>query len=96
MVFGYRAPNFSITDRTPWALGLWSKSKGYLYDSSLYGRFQRLEKVGGKRDVREIVTPAGNIFEVALPTANLCGIQVPIAGGGYFRLFPLIPPPECS
>ncbi len=87
MVFGYRAPSFSITDRTPWALATLVE-EGYLYDSSLYGRFQRLEKVGRKRDVREIVTTAGNIFEVALPTANLCGIQLPIAGGGYFRLIP--------
>lgn len=38
--------------------------------------------------MREIVTTAGKIHEVALPTANLCGIQLPIAGGGYFRLFP--------
>jgi len=87
MVFGYRAPSFSITDRTPWALAILVE-EGYLYDSSIYARFQRSEKVGRKRGVREIVTPAGNIFEVALPTASLCGVQLPIAGGGYFRLFP--------
>lgn len=87
MVFGYRAPSFSITDRTPWALAILVE-EGYLYDSSIYARFQRSEKVGRQRGVREIVTTAGNIFEVALPTVNLCGIQLPIAGGGYFRLFP--------
>jgi len=87
MVIGYRAPSFSITDRTPWALPILVE-EGYLYDSSIYARFQRSEKVGRQRGVREIVTTAGNIFEVALPTANLCGIQFPIAGGGYFRLVP--------
>ncbi|MCS6305634.1 MAG: DUF3473 domain-containing protein [Nitrospira sp.] len=87
MVYGYRAPSFSITDQTPWALEILVE-EGYLYDSSIYGRFQRSEKVGVKRGVREIITTAGNIFEVALPTADLCGIQLPIAGGGYFRLFP--------
>jgi polysaccharide deacetylase family protein (PEP-CTERM system associated) len=86
-VYGYRAPSFSITDRTPWALAILVE-EGYLYDSSIYARFQRLEKGGGGRSVREIVTTAGNIFEVALPTANLCGFQLPIAGGGYFRLLP--------
>lgn len=86
-VLGYRAPSFSITDRTPWALAILVE-EGYLYDSSLNARFQRWEKRGRERGVREIVTTAGNIFEVALPTADLCGIQFPIAGGGYFRLFP--------
>ena len=86
-VYGYRAPSFSITDRTSWALAILVE-EGYLYDSSIYGRFRRSEKVGVKRGVREILTTAGNIFEVALPTANLCGIQLPIGGGGYFRLFP--------
>lgn len=86
-VYGYRAPSFSITDRTPWALAILVE-EGYLYDSSIYARFHRSEKVEVKRGVREIVTTAGNIFEVALPTANLFGIQFPIAGGGYFRLIP--------
>jgi polysaccharide deacetylase family protein (PEP-CTERM system associated) len=86
-VFGYRAPSFSITDQTPWALGILVE-EGYLYDSSIYARFQRLEKVERERGVREIGTTAGNIFEVALPTASFCGIQFPIPAGGYFRLFP--------
>ena len=37
---------------------------------------------------QEILTEAGPIFEIALPTANLCGIQLPVPGGGYFRLLP--------
>ena len=87
MVSGYRAPSFSITDRTPWALAILVE-EGYLYDSSMYARFQRAEKVGTQGCVREIVTMAGPIFEIALLTKNLCGIQLPTPGGGYFRLFP--------
>jgi polysaccharide deacetylase family protein (PEP-CTERM system associated) len=87
MVFGYRAPSFSITDRTPWALPVLVE-EGYLYDSSIYTRFQRSAKGGAQRCVREITTAAGPIFEIALPTANLCGIQFPTPGGGYFRLLP--------
>lgn len=86
-VFGYRAPSFSITDETPWALAILAE-EGYLYDSSIYDRLQRSETIRSARGVREVVTVAGNIFEVALPTANFWGIQLPIAGGGYFRLFP--------
>lgn len=87
MVVGYRAPSFSITDRTPWALPILVE-EGYLYDSSIYARFQRSEKVTMQRCVREIATTAGPICEIALPTANLCGIQLPTPGGGYFRLLP--------
>ena len=87
MVFGYRAPSFSITDRTPWALPILVE-EGYLYDSSIYARFQPSEKIEMQRCVHEIVTTAGPIFEIALPTANLCGIQLPTPGGGYFRLLP--------
>jgi polysaccharide deacetylase family protein (PEP-CTERM system associated) len=87
MVVGYRAPSFSITDLTPWALPILVE-EGYLYDSSIYARFQRSEKVTMQRCVREIATTAGPICEIALPTANLCGIQLPTPGGGYFRLLP--------
>lgn len=86
-VFGYRAPSFSISDQTPWALAILVE-EGYLYDSSIYARFQRSEKADGKQGVHEVVTASGNIFEVAPPTTSLCGIQLPIAGGGYFRLLP--------
>jgi len=86
-VFGYRAPSFSITDQTPWALEILAE-EDYLYDSSSYARLQRSEKVMSVGDVREIVTTSGNIYEVALSTASIWGLQFPIAGGGYFRLFP--------
>lgn len=87
MVFGYRAPSFSITDRTPWALPILAE-EGYLYDSSINARFQRSGKGSRESGVREVVTTAGNIFEVAMSTASLFGIQLPIAAGGYFRLLP--------
>ena len=86
-VFGYRAPSFSITDQTPWALPILVE-EGYLYDSSINTRFHRSQNGGREPGARDILTTAGNICEVALPTANICGIQFPIAAGGYFRLLP--------
>lgn len=87
MVCGYRAPSFSITDRTPWALPILVE-EGYLYDSSIHTRFQPSENGGMQGCVREVATTAGPIFELALPTANLWGLQLPAPGGGYFRLLP--------
>ena len=86
-VFGYRAPSFSISDRTQWALPILVE-EGYLYDSSIYPRFQRSVNTKRERGVREIVTRAGSILEIAPPTANLYGVQFPVPAGGYFRLFP--------
>lgn len=89
MVFGYRAPSFSITDQTPWALPILVE-EGYRYDSSINARFQRSRKIRMQGCVQEIPTAAGPIFEIALSTTNLLGIQLPVPGGGYFRLLPYL------
>jgi len=87
-VMGYRAPSFSITSRTKWALSVLVE-EGYRYDSSIYNRFR------GARDgsmtgagAYQLETEAGTIWEVSPSTMNACGLQLPVAGGGYFRLFP--------
>jgi polysaccharide deacetylase family protein (PEP-CTERM system associated) len=87
IVFGYRAPSFSISNRTPWALEILVE-EGYLYDSSIYARFERSVNTKRESGVRGIATTAGNILEIAPPTANLYGMQFPVSAGGYFRLFP--------
>ncbi|TKB59321.1 MAG: DUF3473 domain-containing protein [Nitrospira sp.] len=86
-VLGYRAPSFSITDQSQWALTILVE-EGYLYDSSMYDRFQRSETARGNNGLVQIDTGAGRIWEVSPSTLNVCGFQVPVAGGGYFRLFP--------
>jgi polysaccharide deacetylase family protein (PEP-CTERM system associated) len=86
-VLGYRAPSFSITDQSQWALAILVE-EGYCYDSSMYDRFQRSENVRGNNGLVQIDTSAGRIWEVSPSTLNVCGFQVPVAGGGYFRLFP--------
>ncbi len=86
-VLGYRAPSFSITDESQWALAILVE-EGYRYDSSMYDRFQRSEHARGSNGIVQIDTVAGRIWEVSPSTLNVCGFQVPVAGGGYFRLFP--------
>ena len=86
-VLGYRAPSFSITDESQWALAILVE-EGYEYDSSMYDRFQRSENTSGNHGLVQIDTGAGRIWEVSPSTLNVCGFQVPVAGGGYFRLFP--------
>ncbi|BCA54143.1 putative Polysaccharide deacetylase [Nitrospira sp. KM1] len=86
-VSGYRAPSFSISNATAWALAILVE-EGYVYDSSMYDRFQhrRVERTASTH--LRIETPAGPIWEFPPSTMNLCGFQLPVAGGGYFRLLP--------
>jgi len=84
---GYRAPSFSITAKTSWALQILVE-EGYLYDSSMYDRFHRSKNNGRIEGSSEIKTTAGTIWEIPLSTVNVLGFQIPVAGGGYFRLFP--------
>jgi polysaccharide deacetylase family protein (PEP-CTERM system associated) len=87
-VMGYRAPSFSITSRTKWALSVLVE-EGYRYDSSIYNRFRGTqERSMTGAGAYQLETEAGTIWEVSPSTMNACGLQLPVAGGGYFRLFP--------
>ena len=86
-ILGYRAPSFSITAETLWALSILVE-EGHLYDSSIYGRFRRFGRAVGHETHYSIDTSANRIVEVSPSTLKVCGFQLPVAGGGYFRLFP--------
>ena len=89
-VAGYRAPTWSITKSCLWALDILAE-EGFLYDSSifpirhdLYGvphapRFSYTHSCRNGLELREF-PPA---------TIRSGGLNVPVAGGGYLRLFPL-------
>jgi polysaccharide deacetylase family protein (PEP-CTERM system associated) len=87
-VYGYRAPSFSITKDTKWAISILIE-EGYLYDSSI---FPVLHDRYGMSDATPTIhllrTEAGCIWEVPPSTTSIFGIRLPVAGGGYFRLFP--------
>ncbi|MEP6959273.1 MAG: XrtA system polysaccharide deacetylase [Nitrospirota bacterium] len=86
-VIGYRAPSFSITTESQWALSILVE-EGYRYDSSVYDRFQRSENARATNEIAQIETAAGRIWEIPPSTLTVWGVQIPVAGGGYFRLFP--------
>jgi len=87
-VVGYRAPSFSITSQTEWAMPVLIE-EGYRYDSSIYNRFKGSQgNVAKGTGAYQLQTGSGTIWEVSPSTMNACGLQLPVAGGGYFRLFP--------
>jgi polysaccharide deacetylase family protein (PEP-CTERM system associated) len=87
-VAGYRAPSYSITARSMWALDVLIE-EGYRYDSSIFPiRHDRYGVPGSPRHPYEIDRPAGRIVEAPPSTVAIGGMTLPVAGGGYFRLLP--------
>jgi len=88
-VFGHRAPAFSITPSTKWALDVLAQ-EGFKYDSSVFpisGR--RYGWPGFSRDICRVDLSNGrSIIEVPMSTIVILGKTFPVAGGGYIRHFP--------
>lgn len=87
-VQGYRAPGFTVTRETLWALPILVE-EGHTYDSSVVPiRHDHcgLPDADPWPHLRQ--TSAGPMWEVPPSTVNLGGVRLPIAGGSYFRLLP--------
>jgi len=89
-ISGYRAPSYSITEKSLWALKILAE-EGFKYDSSIfpirhdrygfpaYSRFPKMEATGTD----------GKILEIPLSTIKIFGENLPVGGGGYLRMYPL-------
>ena len=88
-VRGYRAASYSITSRSLWALDILAEA-GFDYDSSIFPvRHDRYGIPDSPEFPYILDTPAGHkLAEFPLSTAKIMGYRLPIAGGGYFRLYP--------
>lgn len=108
-IIGYRAPTFSMTQKTLWALNI-LKEEGYQYDSSVfpilhdyYGiasapRFPFLwDLTKGNPQIKNLKKfPTDflsshaqcSLFEFPISSIRLLGQNLPVGGGGYFRLYP--------
>lgn len=88
-VLGYRAPSFSINYQCLWAFEVLSEL-GIRYDSSLFpvrhpeygmpsaSRFPHTLKLKNGRELKEF----------PLSTVRFLGLNLPVAGGAYLRIFP--------
>lgn len=88
-VSGYRAASYSITARSLWALDILAEL-GFRYDSSVFPvRHDRYGIPGARCEPYLHRTEAGReIVEFPLTTWDIARYRLPVAGGGYFRLFP--------
>ena len=87
-VVGYRAPSYSITRESLWALDVLI-DQGYEYDASIYPiHHDRYGIPDWPRHIHRIERPGGAIWELPGSTIRWAGANFPIGGGGYFRLLP--------
>jgi polysaccharide deacetylase family protein (PEP-CTERM system associated) len=87
-VVGFRAPSYSITPRSLWALDVLIE-EGYQYDSSIFPiRHDRYGIPVSDRRPYRIDRSAGSLVEVPGSTTRVGPLNLPVAGGGYFRILP--------
>jgi polysaccharide deacetylase family protein (PEP-CTERM system associated) len=88
VVFGYRAPSFSITKNSLWALDVLVE-EGYRYDASIFPiRHDRYGIPDAPRHRHVLTRPGGTLTEAPGSTVRVLGSNLPVAGGGYFRILP--------
>ena len=88
-VTAYRAPSFSITPQSLWALDILVE-EGFTIDSSIFPiRHDRYGMPDANPRPHRLSLSAGSLWEFPLSVVRYCGLNIPVSGGGYFRLFPL-------
>jgi polysaccharide deacetylase family protein (PEP-CTERM system associated) len=87
-VRGFRAPAFSVTERTPWFFDKLAEA-GYQYDSSVFpARHQTGGLATGRLEPHRVESSAGAIAEFPITVVQALGRPMCFCGGGYLRLFP--------
>jgi polysaccharide deacetylase family protein (PEP-CTERM system associated) len=87
-VLGYRAPSYSVIESSMWALDTLIE-EGHLYDASIFPiHHDRYGIPNSPRHSYVLRRAAGSLLEMPGSTVRLAGVNLPIAGGGYFRQFP--------
>lgn len=87
-VLGHRAPYFSITRESLWALEILA-DLGLRYDSSIFPVLNyRYGIADAPRWPHSIAAGPHTLIEFPISTWRFLGRNIPVAGGAYFRIFP--------
>ena len=88
-ITGYRAASYSITAQSRWALDILCE-EGFTWDSSIFPvHHDRYGMPGTPHEPYMLKAPGGGLLkEFPLSTCPIGNYRLPIAGGGYFRLYP--------
>jgi polysaccharide deacetylase family protein (PEP-CTERM system associated) len=84
-IHGFRAPYWSITKQSLWALEI-LKRNGLRYDASIFPIYRELYGIPDAPTIPHEILPG--FWEYPPATLRCCGLNLPIAGGGYLRMLP--------
>lgn len=88
-VVAYRAPSFSITKTSLWALDILI-AEGFRYDSSIFPvRHDRYGIPDAQRFPYVVDGSRGRLTEFPPSVYRVWSANIPVSGGGYFRLYPI-------
>ncbi len=85
-VIGYRAPTYSITSRTLWALDI-LEDLGFRYDSSIFPIYHDNYGIPDAPRIPHRLRHS-SMVEFPISTFRIGSVNLPVSGGGYFRLLP--------
>ena len=87
-VLGYRAPSFSVTPRSLWALDILIE-EGFAYDASIFPiHHDRYGIPLSPRAPYLLEREQGVLIEAPGSAVRIGPMNIPVGGGGYFRLLP--------
>jgi polysaccharide deacetylase family protein (PEP-CTERM system associated) len=86
-VYGYRAPSYSVTPRSLWALDVLI-DEGFRYDASIFPIHH--DRYGIPTSPRHpyLLQRQYSLLEAPGSTVQWGPFNLPVAGGGYFRILP--------
>ena len=87
-ILGFRAPSYSITKNSLWALEILME-EGFSYDSSIFPIYH--DRGGlpfAERFPFKIYNHKYYIWEFPISTFKILNQNIPFSGGGYLRFFP--------
>jgi len=87
-IIGYRAPKWSVNEKTVWALQVLAE-EGFKYDSSVFPTsFHEFGSSKYKVHPYRFTINGLSIIEFPAQVLLLCGLRFPVAGGFFLRAFP--------
>ena len=89
-VLGYRAPTFSIVNKTLWALQILLE-EGFSYDASVFPIHHDVYGVptAPRFPFQWTFADGRSLVEIPSTTVRILGRNLPVGGGGYLRILPM-------
>jgi polysaccharide deacetylase family protein (PEP-CTERM system associated) len=89
-ITGYRAPAFSVSSSTPWAYDILGELE-FEFDSSVFPMKMRRYGIDNSPVQPFLINyKGGTLVEFPIAVGQWGPFKIPIGGGGYIRIFPLI------